>query len=238
MHLFCCEGWDQEGSGRLVVIIGGRGSDSHIYYKYTNLSVLKDHLLAFNTVIISSGHLTDKPDRPTPRFPENKVGVVWDHMKRQLSAWSVGPGDLAICGGARGSDILFAELCADRGAEVWLFISLDEKDFLEQSVRVPGTDWEQRFIALRKREGVKTFIQNEQAPASQAPTSAASSPFARANIWMVETGKKEAPSPDKLYAILVWDEKPAGDGPGGTADFASRVQQAGGHVVVINPTKL
>ena len=189
--------------------------------------------MAFNKVIISSGHLTDKPDRPTPRFPENKVGVVWDHMNRQLSAWSVGPGDLAICGGARGSDIIFAELCANRGAEVWLFISLDEADFLEQSVRVPGTDWEQRFIALRKREGVKTLMQNDQAPASKDM-----SPFARANIWMVETGKKEAPSPDKLYAILVWDEQPAGDGPGGTADFAQQVKKAGGQVVVINPVKL
>ena len=199
--------------------------------------------MAFSKVIISSGHLTDKPDRPTPRFPESKVGIVWDHMNRQLSVWSVGPGDLAICGGARGSDIIFAELCANRGAEVWLFISLDEADFLEQSVRVRGTDWEQRFIALREREGVKTIMQNEQAAASNPPASpaspaSASSPFARANIWMVETGKKEAPSPDKLYAILVWDEKPAGDGPGGTSDFAARVQQAGGHVVVINPTKL
>lgn len=224
--------------------------------------------MAFNKVIISSGHLTDKPDRPTPRFPESKVGVVWDHMNRQLAAWSVGPGDLAICGGARGGDIIFAELCANRGAEVWLFISLDEEEFLEQSVRVPGTDWEQRFIALRKRKGVKTIMQNEKgadshAPAgspaspgshppdspashppdsqsgtSHSPASAASSPFARANIWMVETGKKEAPSPDKLYAILVWDEKPAGDGPGGTADFAARVKEAGGHVVVINPTRL
>ena len=197
--------------------------------------------MTFKKVIISSGHLTDKPDRPTPRFPESKVGIVWDHVNRQLAAWEVGPGDLAICGGARGSDIIFAELCANRGAEVWLFISLDEEDFLEQSVRVKGTDWEQRFIALRKRKGVKTIMQNERAAASHPSDSAASavsSPFARANVWMIETGRAQASSPDHLYAILVWDEKPAGDGPGGTADFAARVKKAGGHVAVINPTKL
>jgi hypothetical protein len=197
--------------------------------------------LAFKKVIISSGHLTDKPDRPEPRFPESKVGVVWDHMNRQLAAWKVGPGDLAICGGARGSDIIFAELCANRGAEVWLFISLDEEDFLEQSVRVRGTDWEQRFIALRKRAGVKMMMQNEEGSASSSPdspASAAASPFARANVWMIGTGKAQASSPDHLYAILVWDEKPAGDGPGGTADFAEQVKKVGGHVVVINPTKL
>ena len=152
-------------------------------------------------------------------------------MARQLDGWMVGPGDLAICGGARGSDIVFAELCADRGAEVWLYISLDEEEFLQQSVRQADTDWEQRFIALRQRSGVKTLFQG----ASQEKNI---SPFAAANIWMVDTGLREAPSPDHLYAILVWDEQPAGDGPGGTADFAERVRKAGGKVAIINPTKL
>ncbi|HEY4291351.1 MAG TPA: hypothetical protein VGN00_29825 [Puia sp.] len=199
--------------------------------------------MAFNKVIISSGHLTDKPGRPASRFPESKLGVVSGFMSRQLAAWSVGPGDLAICGGARGSDILFAELCADRGAEVWLFISLEEEDFLEQSVRVPGTDWEQRFAALRKRVGVKMVMQ-AQASQSGASRSAASSgaaslsPFERANTWMISMGIAQAPSPGQLYALLVWDEKPSGDGPGGTADFAEQVRKAGGQVAVINPTKL
>ena len=189
--------------------------------------------MSFKKVIISSGHLTDKPDRPKPRFPESKVGLVWDRMAQQLDAWKVGAGDLAICGGARGSDIVFAELCANLGAEVWLFISLDEKDFLEQSVDQTGTDWVQRFIALRQRSGVKTIFQNQEAPPPKDL-----SPFAAANIWMVDTGVKLAPSPDRLYAILTWDEQPAGDGPGGTADFAERVKKAGGHLAIINPTKL
>jgi len=221
--------------------------------------------LAFHNVIISSGHLTDKPDRPAPRFPESKADAVRDQISRQLSAWSVGPGDLAICGGARGSDIIFAELCADRGAEVWLFISLGAEDFLEQSVRVPGTDWEQRFNALRRRGGVKTIGPDQEAPASTAPAmgspaspapamgspaspapastapasqSPTSSPFERANIRMIDTAKAQASSQDHLYAILVWDEMPSGDGPGGTADFAERVKDAGGRVAVINPRGL
>ena len=30
-------------------------------------------------------------------------------MAAQLDAWRVGPGDVAICGGGRGADLLFAE---------------------------------------------------------------------------------------------------------------------------------
>ncbi|WP_431213626.1 hypothetical protein ACQ86N_01550 [Puia sp. P3] len=189
--------------------------------------------MSFNKIIISSGHLTDKPDRPKPRFPESKSGLVWELMARQLDSWKVGPGDLAICGGARGSDIIFAELCADRGAEVWLFISLDEKDFLEQSVEQTDTDWVQRFTALRRHDGVKTIFQNQEAPPPKGL-----SPFAAANIWMIDTGLRLSHNPDHLYAILTWDEQPAGDGPGGTSDFADRVRKAGGHLAIINPTKL
>ena len=49
----------------------------------------------------------------------------------------------------------------------------------------------------------------------------------------------EANDPKNLYGLLVWDEKPVGDGPGGTSDFAARVKQLGGHLApIINATKL
>ena len=39
-------------------------------------------------------------------------------------------------------------------------------------------------------------------------------------------------------ALIVWDEKPRGDGPGGTSDFQQKVCHLGGQVEIINPTKL
>lgn len=187
--------------------------------------------MSFSKVIVSSGHLTDKKDRPKPRFPEDKVTVVRAGMASQLDEWKVGAGDLAICGGARGSDLLFAELCVERGATVWLFISLDEEDFLEQSVRQPGTDWEQRFHTLRKRPGVKTWWLHER----NTSLNKERSPFAAANSWMIDEGIRNVVPAGRLYALLVWDEQPVGDGPGGTADFAARVREAGGQVAIINP---
>ena len=190
--------------------------------------------MPFNKVILSSGHLTDKADRPKPRFPEEKVPLVQEQIAHQLDKLEVGNNDLAICGGARGSDILFAELCANRGVNVWLIISLTEEEFLKQSVRQPDTNWEQRFYELRKRPGVKTFWMNELEPSPPKDIS----PFAAANIKMVNTGIAETSSPGNLYAILIWDEQPVGDGPGGTADFAARTKEAGGQVTIINPLEL
>jgi hypothetical protein len=189
----------------------------------------------FSRIVTFSGHMIDKLDRPSERFPARKEQIVRDEIGKRLERWGIGAGHLAICGGARGGDILFAELCAARGAEVWLLLALPQNDFLEQSVRLPNTDWEDRYFALSDRQNVKIFSQLERLKTAPKGTSV----FARNNLWMLNTARVEANDPKNLYAILVWDEKPTGDGPGGTADFEKRVRQLGGRVApIINPLKL
>jgi len=191
--------------------------------------------LRFKRVFIASGHMIDAPDRPDERFPPRKEGAVRERIAQQLETWSVGAGDLAICGAARGADLLFGELCSDRGAEVWLYLALPEAEFLEASVRLPNSDWEERYFKLRDREGVKVFLQSDRLKSPPKGTSV----FARNNLWMINTARVEANDPKNLYAVLVWDEKPTGDGPGGTSDFAVRVKKLGGRLApIINPTKL
>jgi tetratricopeptide (TPR) repeat protein len=188
----------------------------------------------FEKVVVFSGHMIDRPERSEERFPPGKEGVVRDRIAEQLEAWGVGAGDLAICGGARGGDVLFAELCADREAEVWLFLALPEGEFLEKSVRLPDSDWELRFFALQDREGVKVSLQSERLKSPPKGTS----DFSRNNLWIINTARVEANDPKDLYAVLVWDERPTGEGPGGTSDFATRVKRLGGRLAVINPTEL
>jgi tetratricopeptide (TPR) repeat protein len=195
---------------------------------------LKESEPRFRKVVIASGHMIDEPDRKTERFPPRKEGVVRERLAEQLAAWKVGPGDLAICGGARGADMLFAELCADAGAEVWVMLALAENEFVEQSVRLPNSDWEDRFFALRRRDRVKTLVQPERL---KSPPKGVS-PFARNNLWMVNAARVEVDDPGHLYAVLVWDEKATGDGPGGTADCAARVKGLGGRIAIVNPTRL
>ena len=193
----------------------------------------------FQKVFLASGHMIDLPDRVAKglgeRFPPSREKLVRERIARQLDVWRAGATDLAICGGARGTDILFAELCADRGAEVWLFLALPEAEFLEASVRLADSNWEDRFFALQKRAGVNTFLQSERLESPPQPAQV----FASNNLWMIDTASIEANDPKNLYALLVWDEKPTGDGPGGTSDFAVRVKNLGGHLApIINPTKL
>jgi hypothetical protein len=102
-------------------------------------------------------------------------------------------------------------------------------------VRHPEGDWQQRFDDLRARDNVKTFWQHERLKSPPKGTGV----FSRNNLWILNTARVEANDPSRLHAVLVWDEKPTGDGPGGTSDFSARVKQFGGRLApVINPTTL
>ena len=186
----------------------------------------------FEKIAICSGHMIDAPDRAAPRFPEARAETVRAAIARVVDQWGIGAGDLAISGGACGADILFAEECQKRGATIRLLLAQDVAAFVRDSVAHAGNDWVRRFHALRGMAEVAT--QPERL--GEAPDEV--SIYARTNLWMLNTARVEAADSAKIHALLVWDEKPTGDGPGGTSDFESRVRNLGGLVEVINPTKL
>jgi hypothetical protein len=188
--------------------------------------------MGYDKVAICSGHMIDAPDRKEPRFPERKAKAVQAKIAQQLAEWEVGSRDLSICGGACGADILFAEECLRRGATIRLLLAEEVDSFVRNSVRHAGESWVQRFHALREQSEVEILPpQAEDQPDDI-------SIYERTNLWIVETAAREAAEPGRLYALLVWDEKPSGDGPGGTSDFRKRVCQLGGRLEIINPTKI
>ena len=185
-------------------------------------------------VAICSGHMIDKPGRPEPRFPPEKEAAVKAAISRQLGLWRIGAGDLAVSSGARGADILFAEECLARGARVRLLLAKETGDFVNDSVRLENSDWEARFDALGEKCDVATLPES----AGSGDASQVIDLYARTNLWIIDTARAAAPDGEAIYALLVWDEKPTGDGPGGTSDFANRVRGLGGTVAIINPMRL
>jgi hypothetical protein len=184
-------------------------------------------------VIVFSGHMIDKIDRKLPRFPANKEKIVYQNIINQLKTWNIGKDDLGICGGACGGDILFAEACLELGAKVKLHIPLPETEFITRSVNILTGNWEKRFQTLNHHPQVSKYYLNDY----QGNLPEDISVFAQNNVWIIQTAIKLV-SPENLYALLVWDEKPTGDGIGGTSDFAKKIHQYGGNISIINPTKL
>ena len=144
----------------------------------------------FSQVIVASGHMVDRPDRPVTRFPARAEPNVAEAVGLVLRSWDVGEDTLVISGGARGADIIVAESAIDLGATVWLLLALPVDEFVEASVRLPGTDWDARFLALRRR--CPTWIQADvlgPPPNGEGPASV----FARNNAWCLEAGRAQGP---------------------------------------------
>ena len=179
----------------------------------------------FRSVVVVCGHMVDRPDRGTPRFPANEVDRVAREISEQLDHWGIGAGTLLVCGGARGADILAAERAVAVGADAWLLLALPEDEFVEASVELPGTDWLDRFRHLR--QVCPTWVQRDELGPSEDDV------FERNNRWCLDVAGRQALD-GPLYALVVWDGL-VGDGPGGTADFVAEAEHRGTTIEVITP---
>jgi hypothetical protein len=184
----------------------------------------------FERGVVISGHMIDSPGRMPPRFPASAEEPVRLAMERILADRDIGQKDLAITSGARGADIIGAELCLARGAAVWLLLPLLEPEFLERSVRLPDSDWVERFHALTRRCIVR-YQQDELGPAPPGQN-----PFARNNTWCLDQGRA-AVGDERLFGLVVWDECPA-NREGGAADFVAQANLSGVPIEIVNPMTL
>ena len=187
--------------------------------------------MSFGKIFLGSGHMIDAPDRAAPRFPEAKAELVRTAIGQWLERWKIGSDDLAICSGACGADILFGEEALRRGAKVQLRLAEAEENFVRTSVERAGEEWVRRFRALADRAEVLVLPESFAAEIG-------GSIYQRTNLWMVDAAERVASDETPWYAIMVWDERPAGDGPGGTSDFEARIREVGAEVAIINPLRL
>jgi hypothetical protein len=180
-------------------------------------------------VALFSGHMIDAPGREKPRFPPDKEPVAARAIASALADLDVGPGDLAICGGACGGDLLFAEAALARGARLELYIPFDEPTFLEKSVDFADADWRARYLAAKARADLHI------APRELAPPQESEDPYERNNRWMLNQASRFGA--DKVDLVCLWNGE-GGDGPGGTKHMMEEVRQRGGRTHWLDTTKL
>jgi hypothetical protein len=183
---------------------------------------------SYRQVVLSSGHMIDAVDRPSPRFPACLEAAVAHEIEAVLDNWDIGPADLLLLSGARGSDILFAESGHRRGSHIEIILASQPEVFEQTSVALPSSIWSQRFRYLLKHHpySVSRAESNDAAP----------NEFARTNQALLRRAAELAP-PAELRVALVWDEQPAG-GPGGTGEFAELAATLDAPLAIINPAEL
>jgi tetratricopeptide (TPR) repeat protein len=182
-------------------------------------------------VFVFSGHMIDAADRAEPRFPAEKAGIAAAALAAELDKFGAGPGDLALCGGACGGDLLFAEACLARGLRLELRIPFDEPTFLQKSVVYAPGNWTERFYKVKADPKTELLVM----PDELGPVPKNSNPYARNNLWQMYNAL--CWGPDRVRFLCLWNRK-QGDAFGGTQHMHEIVQKHSGRVYIIDTTKL
>src|SRR4051812_42683583 len=182
-------------------------------------------------VLLFSGHMIDAPGREAPRFPPSMEPVAADAIAKLVDSAELGvnSGDLAICGGACGGDLLFAEAALARGAALEFYIPFDEPTFLAESVDFADADWHARFLAAKARATLHV------APDELGPLADGDNAYERNNMWMLKSAVRFGP--EKLIFICLWNGK-GGDGPGGAKHLMDEAARRTSRVYWLDTTKL
>lgn len=173
-------------------------------------------------VVVATGHMTDDPARPTPRFPGVSEPAVSRAVRAALVEWDVGRGWLVLCGGARGADLIVAEHALAVGADVELHLAAPVDEYAIDSV---GPSWRARFDAVHRWSTTVVVEPGDD----DRYVAVRRSLIARA---------RQAAGDGPIHAVAVWDGE-EGDGPGGTADMVAALEALLGDrgvLRIIHPT--
>jgi hypothetical protein len=182
-------------------------------------------------VFLFSGHMIDAPGRVPPRFPADKERIAAQVIAKRLDELDAGPKDLALCSGACGGDLLFAEACLKLAVHLQIRIPFDEPTFLKNSVTFAGGNWRDRYRAVKNNKLTTLFVMPEEL----GPTPENVNPYERNNLWMLNTALSMGA--EKVRFICLWDGK-GGDGPGGTKHMHDSVKKRPGLVYVLDTNVL
>mgnify|MGYP002626240466 CR=1 FL=1 len=168
-----------------------------------------------NQVFLFTGHMVDRPDSVRVRFPEVLAPAAGRRIAEYLAEWEAGQQDLAICGGACGGDLLFAEAALARGLRLEIRLPLPEPEFLAESVEfAPG--WKERYFRVAGNARCEVTV----LPAAEAGDDR--SVWERNNLWMGEAALQWGA--ERVRFLCLWDGN-SGYGPGGTADMVQWAEE-------------
>ena len=169
-------------------------------------------------------------------FPPEKEDDIKKAIRAALAKHNASPDDLALTTGMdAGSEIIFVELCVDRGIPVQAYFPTPEAPYVRDFVSPGGEQWVERFYKMRNHPLVDEFYQPEQVGLPKEGDNV----HERNNRWALYSALVHGV--DKARLIAVWD------GKGETSkDLDARLvkhmvdlmRDTGGIVEHINPFKL
>ena len=185
-----------------------------------------DNYLRIPSVVVFAGHMIDRPDRTTPRFPIQFEPLVAKKIRRKLDELEPGFG---FSSAACGSDILFLEAMLERGAEVSIVLPYNEEEFIRDSVEI-GLDsnkWRARFDNILARAARIITASNQR-----LEIGGVSYEFCNQLLLGLATIRSRQLE-TRLIPLAVWNQQ-LGDGPGGAASVVQNWRSLGHNPEIVD----
>jgi len=186
--------------------------------------------------LLFSGHMIDKPDRATPRFPATHETAAKEKIKKAVLNETSDKSKqyLGTAGGACGGDILFHEVCMELGIPSELYLGLPADEFIERSVAFAGPSWIDRFNKLYERLPHHILCDTPSLP-KWLDKKENYTIWTRTNLWALHSALVNGGA--HLSVIALWDGQGA-DGPGGTEHMVGEAKSKGAKILVIDTNTL
>jgi hypothetical protein len=175
-----------------------------------------------------TGHMTDLPERSTPRFPCTAEAAVADAAAAVLDRLEP---QLVLGSAARGVDLLMLEAAFARGIGTQIVLPYSAGHFCSTSVtHASDLRWSARFhLALKRAQAVHEVV------TSNGDFEALD--FELANRIILGMLAVAAEQGKEISIAGVWDGQP-GDGAGGTAAFLALAKAAAYDGLVVDLERL
>lgn len=182
-----------------------------------------------------TGYMVDHAGKDKKTLPANKENEIRNEINKVFDKLHIGPNDIAILPGlSAGSEIIFAEICIERGIHMDLHLPLAESAYIREFVSVGGDNWVDRFYKVRSNPLSEEFYQKENVGAPKEKDD----PYERNNRWALYSSFVRGI--DKVTLIAIWN------GTGGrpkdrdaklTRHMVDLMRETGGKIETINTSK-
>jgi hypothetical protein len=178
------------------------GEDSHTSGKNKSKKSRQD-----GRAFLFTGYMVDYPGKEKKTFPADKENEIRQDILEKLESFNLIPDDRAFVGGlSAGSEIIFAEVCVEKGLKVKAYLPLPESAYIRKFVSIGGDAWVERFYKVRNHPLVEEFYQNENVGLPKG----GDDPYERNNRWALYSSLGRGI--DRLHLIALWNTH-GGDKP-------------------------
>ena len=182
-----------------------------------------------------AGYMVDHAGKDKKNFPAVKENEIRNEIVKALEKYNAKPNDHAFLAGlSAGSEIIFAEVCIEKGIAVDLHLPLAEAGYIKEFVSPCGDSWTDRFYKIRSHSLVEEFYQRENIGLAKE----GDDPYERNNRWALYSSLIRGVA--KVTLIAVWN------GVGGqikdrdaklTRHMVELMRDTGGKIEAINTSK-